>query len=275
MLVDLKEILEIAEEKKCAIPAFNVYNLETVIGVMNAAEESGAPVIFQMYSRLFDGQSGQFLSPSILEAIRSMKTPAAFHIDHGAGIPQVQRALRYGVSGAMIDASTLGLDENIAATAEAVELCGSVRVPVEGELGHVGTTNDEVMGSCTEVSEAERFTAETGVTALAIMVGTAHGRYKKAPELNIKRIAEIHESVDAHLVLHGGSGVPDEQVRAAIDAGIRKVNFGTDVCYSFINGVDEVSRDIFAIDLFMKEPTAAVKDFALSKINLLGAAVYA
>ncbi len=275
MVVSLKEILETVEERLCAVPAFNVYNLETVLGVMNAAEETGSPVIFQMYSRLFDGQSGRYLAPAILEAIRSMKTPAAFHIDHGAGMPQIQRALRYGVTGAMIDASTYAFKENIALTAEAVRYCESVGVPVEGELGHVGTTADAVMADYTEVDEAVRFVEATGVTALAIMVGTAHGRYKKAPELNIKRISEIHEQSSVYLVLHGGSGIPDEQVRGAINAGIRKVNFGTDICYSFINGIDEVSRDIYAVDMFMKGPIAAVKDFAVSKIKLLGAAVYA
>jgi tagatose 1,6-diphosphate aldolase GatY/KbaY len=112
---------------------------------------------------------------------------------------------------------------------------------------------------------------EIKVTALAIMVGTAHGRYKKAPELNIRRIAEIKEKVKAYLVLHGGSGVPDDQIREAIKAGIRKVNFGTDLCYAFIDSLFDVPRSIVAVDLFMKEPIENVKRFAISKIDLLGA----
>jgi ketose-bisphosphate aldolase len=224
-----------------------------------------------MYSRLFDGQSARLLAPSILEAIDALPTPAAFHLDHGAGIPQVQRALRYGASGIMIDASISGLDENIAVSKAVVELCDAVGVPVEAELGHVGTTADEVMGDFTDVDEAIRFVDETNVTALAIMVGTAHGRYKKTPQLNIDRIAQIKERVNASLVLHGGSGVPDNQVRKAIEAGIRKVNFGTDLCYAFINSVDTVSREIFAIDKFMMEPIESIKRFAISKIELLGA----
>lgn len=271
MYVNLKEILALAEERDCAIPAFNVYNLETVLGVMNAAVETRAPVIFQMYSRLFDEQTAQYLAPPILEAIRSLPTPAAFHLDHGAGIPQIQRALRFGASGVMIDASTCPLDENITKTREAVTLCRAVGVPVEGELGHIGSTRDETMCDHTSVEDAVRFVEETGVAALAIMVGTAHGRYKKAPELNIRRIAEIRARVDAFLVLHGGSGVPDEQVRNAIKAGIRKVNFGTDLCYAFIDSLFGVSRDIVAVDLFMKEPVESVKRFAVSKIELLGA----
>lgn len=105
-----------------------------------------------------------------------------------------------------------------------------------------------------------------------MLVGTAHGRYKKPPKLDIERIADIKKATGIPLVLHGGSGIPDDQIVSSIKAGIRKINFGTDVCYSFLDGVFGVSRDIVAIDLFMKEPIKAVKAFALSKINLLGAA---
>ncbi|MDF2484228.1 MAG: class fructose,6-bisphosphate aldolase [Herbinix sp.] len=270
MLIDLKQILAIGEERKCAIPAFNVYNLETAIGVYYAAMETGAPVIFQMYSRLFDDPSSRYFTPMILEMIASLPTPAAFHLDHGAGKPEVLRALRYGVSGVMIDASTHSLAENIAMTKEVVLMCKEVEVSVEGELGHIGSTKDSVMSEYTRVEEAVQYVKETGISALAIMVGTAHGHYKQAPVLDINRIKEIKEATQIPLVLHGGSGVPDEQIRMAIDAGIRKINFGTDVCCSFLDSVYEVSRDIIAVDLFMKEPIEAVKQFALAKINLLG-----
>ncbi len=186
-------------------------------------------------------------------------------------MPEVLRALRYGATGIMIDASTLPLAENIAATKNVVDMCAECGVSVEGELGHVGTTKDSVMAEYTKVDEAVRFVDETGVSALAVMVGTAHGHYKQAPVLAIDRIAEIHAATKAHLVLHGGSGVPDDQIRAAVAAGIRKVNFGTDVCCSFIDSVRAVDESIIALDLFMKEPTAAVKSFAVGKIKLLGA----
>ena len=179
--------------------------------------------------------------------------------------------MRYGASGIMIDKSALTFEENIDETKKIVDMCGSVGVAVEGELGHVGSVNDSEMQEFTKVDEAERFVDETGVTALAILVGTAHGRYKKAPKLDIERIADIHKAVKAHLVLHGGSGVPDDQLQAAIMAGIRKINFGTDVCYSFLDKVFETSRDLVAIDLFMKDAIENVKAFALTKIDLLGA----
>ena len=274
MYVNLKEILEIAEIRRCAIPAFNVYNQETVLGVMNAALETRSPVIFQLYSRLFEGQIAQFLAPMIMEVIHALPTPAAFHLDHGSGIPAVQRALRCGVSGVMIDASTWPLEENIVQTQAAVKLCQAVGVPVEGELGHIGKASEEITTEHTCLDEAVRFANETQVSALAIMVGTAHGRYKKAPEINIRRICEIHEKVNAALVLHGGSGVPDDQIQNAIKAGIRKINFGTDLCYAFLDALKRVPGSTVAVDLFMAEPVQSVQQFAVSKIALLGSGNY-
>ena len=181
------------------------------------------------------------------------------------------RALRYGATGVMIDASTQPIDVNIKLTKEVVDLASAVEVGVEGELGHIGRTTDQVWSGFTETSDAVRFVEETGVSALAVMVGTAHGHYKKSPVLAIDRIREINEAVTINLVLHGGSGVPDNQVRAAVKAGIRKVNFGTDVCCSFLNSCSKQDTGIVAIDLFMKKPVEAVKNYAISKIKLLGA----
>lgn len=271
MRYDLKDILDIGEAGGFAVPAFNVYNLETVLGVMNAAEETGAPVIFQMYSRLFDSQIAKFVAPIILEAMDNMKTPVAFHLDHGAGVPEVLRAFQYGATGVMIDASKKPIEENIAITKGVVEMARELGVTVEGELGEVGKAAEGVSTDYTKVEDAVKFVEGTGVAALAVAVGTAHGHYKQAPVLAIERIAELHEAQKAHLVLHGGSGVPDDQIQAAVKAGIRKINFGTDVCCSLLDGIRAVDPSILALDLFMKEPTERVKAFAISKIDLLGA----
>ena len=270
MLVNLKEVLDMAESGGYAIPAFNVYNMETVMGIIRAAEEAKSPVIIQSYSRLFTNEEGYFVSPIVLAAAKQASVPVCFHLDHGAGVPEVVKALRYGASGIMIDNSNLEFEQNISETAKVVEMCAAVGVPVEGELGHIGSVNDAEMQEFTKVDEATEFVSKTGVTALAILVGTAHGRYKKAPELDIQRIRDIHAKTDAHLVLHGGSGVPDDQLINAVKAGIRKINFGTDVCYSFLDKVFETSRDLVAIDLFMKDVIESVKEFALTKIDLLG-----
>lgn len=271
MLVNLAEILALTKDKKAAVPAFNCYNMETVMGVIAAAEEANAPVIVQGYSRLFDSDNGYYLAAIALAAAKKATVPVCVHLDHGAGLPEVMRALHWGCTGIMLDRSSLPLEENIAASKEACELCAHAGVPMEGELGHIGAAKDGVSTEHTKVDEAVRFVKETGVAALAVLVGTAHGRYKQAPVLNIKRIAEISEATGLPLVLHGGSGVPDEQIQASIDAGIKKINFGTDLCYSFLDEVFNTSRDLIAVDLFMKEPINAVRKFALEKIRLLRA----
>lgn len=271
MLTDMKTLLDIAEKKGCAIPAFNVYNAETALGAIFAAEEANSCVILQMYSRLFSNFEAQFMAPSILEAARNAKVKVAFHLDHGANDEVITKALRWGCTGVMRDASTSPFEENVAILKNVVERAHAVGVSVEGELGHIGVAKDGVSTEYTKVDEAKKFVEETGVDALAIMVGTAHGHYKQAPVLALDRIAEIHAATKAHLVLHGGSGVPDDQIQASVKAGIRKINFGTDVCCSFLDEVRRTSPDLLAVDLFMKEPIQNVKRFCLSKIELLGA----
>lgn len=270
MLVSLKKILDMAEEGGYAIPAFNVYNTETLMGIAKAAEEARSPVIIQLYSRLFQNEEGYYVSPSVLAAAEKLTVPVCYHIDHGANEAVVARALRYGVSGVMIDASALDYEDNVAVTRHIVEIADAVGVETEGELGHVGSVNDNEMGAFTDPDEAADFVKRTGVAALAVMVGTAHGRYKKPPKLDLERIATIKEKTGIPLVLHGGSGIPDDQIQAAIKNGIRKINFGTDVCFSFLDEVFASERNTYAIDLFMRDPVENVKKFALSKIKLLG-----
>lgn len=271
MTSNLKQILALAEEKGVAIPAFNCYNMESVMGVAQAAKQTGAPVIFQMFTRMTDTAFGPYVAGAIDLAIRNLPTPALMHLDHGAGIPQVLRALRLGATSIMIDASTKPLEQNIETTRKAAQICAECGVFVEGELGHVGGTADEKMSDFTDVSEAARFAKETGVAAMAVMVGTAHGVYQKAPVLDIGRIEAIHQATGLPLVLHGGSGVPDDQVKRAVAAGVRKMNFATDLVYAFFNSVYAKNGEIKAMDVFMKEPVEAIAQYAISKIRLLGA----
>lgn len=275
MLVNLKQILEIAEKGNFAIPAFNVYNMETVMGVIYAAEELKAPVILQVYPRLMKEDTGYFLSPVILAAAKKATVPVCFHLDHGPSELETTRSLRYGATGIMLDGSTLPFEENIALTKRVAETCAYLDVQVEGELGHVGTTKDDTMDEFTTPEDAKRFVEETGVSCLAVAVGTAHGRYSKPPKLDIERIKAIREATNnTALVLHGGSGVPDEEVKKAVAAGIRKMNIATDVCYAFLDCCfEELAKPdrAVAIDSFMKKPIDAVKVFAMEKIKLLNA----
>ncbi len=275
MLVSLKHVMDMAQEGGFCVPAFNVYNMETVMGALYAAEEAKAPVILQVYPRLFNEDTAKFLSPVVLEAANRASVPICFHLDHGPTEKEVTIALRLGCTGIMLDGSVHPFDENVALTKHIVDTCAAIGVEVEGELGHIGSVNDDGMDEFTVPEDAARFVKETGVTALAVLVGNAHGRYKKPPKIDIERIEAIYEATGhTPLVLHGGSGIPDDQIKLAVKAGIRKMNFGTDVCYSLLDGLRaqlDNPNASYAIDLFMKEPIASIKNFCLSKIDLLGA----
>ena len=229
----------------------------------------------QVYPRLFNEQVGYYLAPVVLAAAKKASVPVCFHLDHGPSEWEVTRALYWGATGIMLDGSAHPYEENVKLTKHIVETCKAVGVGVEGELGHIGSVNDDAMDEFTNPDEAARFVKETGVTCLAVLIGNAHGHYKKPPKLDIERVKAIRESTGGiPLVLHGGSGIPDDQVKAAINAGIRKMNIGTDVCCAFAEGakaeLDNPNRSL-AVDLFMKPSIESVKKLALNKIALTGA----
>ena len=275
MLVNLKQIINMAEEGGYCIPAFNVYNVETVMGVIKAAEEAKAPVIIQVYPRLVNEEIGYYLAPVVLAAAKKATVPVCFHLDHGATEKEIQRILYWGATGIMYDGSVHSYEDNVANTKHIVDICDAIDIGVEGELGHVGSVNDDAMEEYTDPAEASDFVKRTGVCCLAVLIGNAHGHYKKTPKLDIDRVKAIREATGGlPLVLHGGSGIPDDQVKAAIKAGIRKMNIGTDVCCSFAEGTLETLNDpnrSLAIDVFMKKPIETIKKLALEKIKLVGA----
>ena len=270
MLVNITTILDHAKKNKYAVPAFNVYNMETVMGVIKAAEEMKSPVIIQFYSRLATTGFADYLCPVIIKAAHTSSVPVCMHLDHGTGFVPAAIAIKNGCTGIMVDFSLESFEDNIALTKRAVDALKGTDIGVEGELGHIGKACDNVSCRYTELADAVRYVKETGVTALAVMVGTAHGRYKKAPVLAIDRIREISEATGCNLVLHGGSGVGDDQLKKAIKAGITKINFATDLCYAFIESVKKQNSDIIAIDLIMKDPIEAVSKFVKSKMEILG-----
>lgn len=275
MLVNLKQIIDMAEKGGYCVPAFNVYNIETVMGVIKAAEEEKAPVIIQIYPRLINEEVGYYLCPVILAAAKKATVPVCFHLDHGPSEIEAMRSLYWGATGIMYDGSVHPLEENIANTKHIVDICNAVDVGVEGELGHIGSVNDDAMDEFTSPEEAAEFVKRTGVTCLAVLIGNAHGHYKKPPKLDIARVEAIRKATGGiPLVLHGGSGIPDDQVKAAIKAGIRKMNIGTDICCAFAKGTEETLADpnrSIAVDLFMKHPIETVKKLAIEKIRLVEA----
>lgn len=275
MLVTLQEIIGMAEAGNYCIPAFNVYNIETAMGVIKAAEEQKAPVIMQVYPRLLNEEVGYYLAPVVIAAARKATVPVCFHLDHGPSESEVMKALRWGATGIMLDGSAHSFEENVSLTKHIVDTCAAIGIGVEGELGHVGSVNDDTMEEYTDPKEAAEFVKRTGVTCLAVLIGNAHGHYKKEPKLDIERVKTIREAIGGlPLVLHGGSGIPDEQVKAAIAAGVRKMNIGTDVCCAFADGTKATLEDpkrSLAVDLFMKVPIDTVKELAINKIKLVGA----
>jgi fructose-bisphosphate aldolase class II len=274
-LISLAEILADAGRGCYAVPAFNCYNAETVDAVFAAAEAARSPVIVQVYNRLFHSNDAANVAVCAVAAASKSKLPVALHLDHGAGEMEVLRAIRLGYTSVMIDGSELGFEANIEKTATITRLAAHVGVSVEAELGHVGRADQEMDRSAfTDPDEAAEFVSRTKVDALAVMVGSAHGTYKVEPKLDIARIAAIKAKTGVPLVLHGGSGIPDVEIRAAVAAGIRKINVATDVCQAFYSAFRGLPADdpAFAkpLDVFMKLVKERLSAFMADRIAAFG-----
>ena len=232
MLITLKEILGIAEERKCAVGAFNTPNLECLTAVLQAAEELELPVIIS-HAEVHEPVSPmRIIGPIMVEAAKKAPVPVCVHLDHCETLSYMEEALRMGFTGVMYDGSSLPYEENAENTRRAVALAARYGANVEAELGHVGAaeSSDHSTPSgpvYTDPALAERFSNETGIDALAPSFGTAHGIYKSKPVLDLTLVREIAERTDLPLVMHGGSGVSEEDYRKAIQSGIRKINYYT------------------------------------------------
>lgn len=243
-LVNLSRILARADEGGWAVGAFNCNNMEIVQAIIRAAEAENAPVILQASQGAIKYAGLGFIAALARQAVKETRVPVALHLDHGTSFEQVVRCIRAGFSSVMIDGSRHPLEENIALTRRVVETAHPVDVSVEAELGRIGGTEDDISvderdALFTDPDEAYRFVQETGVDALAVAVGTAHGRYKGVPKLDFERLREIRARVKVPLVLHGSSGVPGEAIQEAVRLGVRKVNIDTDIRQGF---TDEVRR---------------------------------
>ncbi len=274
-LVSVSTLLKRAQEKKYGVASFNIFTLETAVAGIQAAKALNAGVILQVYSRLFEDKvMGMPLAVAACYMAQQEDVPVAVTVDHGANREVTMMAARAGCSGVMIDASTEVLEENIRKTADVCKLMHAVGVSVEGELGHVGMAKDGIDGTYTDPDEAVEYAEKTGVDALAVMVGTAHGRYKQLPVLDIARVETIAQRTGVPLVLHGGSGVPDEQIQAAVKAGVCKLNIGTNVCATYQSVVKSRSLDdpIWErpLDIFAREPIARTVEFMKECIVMLG-----
>ena len=233
MLVNLNEVLKDAQNKHYAVGLFNTIDIDMFQAAIEVAEEMKSPIIVGTAEVLLPYGSLELISPSVLAQAKKASVPVVVHYDHGLTFDKCMEALKHGFSSVMYDGSARPYKENIAQTRELVKIAHIFGATVEGEIGHVGNA-DAGDGSCADLyttpEQAMKYVNETGVDALAIAIGTAHGKYIKKPKLDIGRLKEIRGCVSTPLVLHGGSGLSDEDFKKCIKEGIAKVNIFTDLC---------------------------------------------
>lgn len=243
MLVSLKELMEDAEKGSYAVGAFNVSNLESLMAIMQAAEETGHGVILNYAEVHAPFLSMEQAALIMLDAAKKAKVPVCVHLDHGSSMESCIQAIRLGFASVMLDASAEDYETNVRETKEIVRLAHSVGVTVEAELGHIFSSDmglaespkeaetlesfDSAEDVYTDPATAKDFVERTGVDVLAIAFGTTHGIYTKKPKLDLERITKIKEAIDIPFVMHGGSGLSKEEFQTAIRNGIRKINYYT------------------------------------------------
>jgi fructose-bisphosphate aldolase class II len=241
-LVTTKELLEKAMREKYAVGAFNANNIEMVQAIIEAAEEESAPVILQASQGAIKYAGLENVTAIVKNAADMAKIPIALHLDHGTNYEQNVKCLRIGFTSLMFDGSKLPYEENVSITRKVVEMGHAVGVPVEGEIGKIGGTEDhitvsEVEADMTEPEEALRFVEDTGVDSLAVAVGSVHRMKKKEAKLDHERIKRIAELVKIPLVLHGSSGVMDDEMKKGIKEGLCKINVATQLNMAFVEGM--------------------------------------
>jgi tagatose 1,6-diphosphate aldolase GatY/KbaY len=258
------------------VGAFNIEKMEMAMAAVKAAEDLNSPIILQTTPSTLKYADLSLYFAIVKTLAEKAKIPVALHLDHGSSFELAMRALRVGYTSIMIDGSLEEFEANALVTRRVADACRPGGVPVEAELGKVGGKEDDLDGGSgnpyTVPSEAKEFVEKTNIDFLAIAIGTSHGIYKGEPKLDFDRIAEVRALVDVPLVLHGTSGVPDDQVKKAIQCGMCKVNYATDLRISYTKGVRENLKDESVIDpkkysaLGMKE----VYDLVVSKIKVCG-----
>lgn len=247
-LVTLKEVLADADRRHYAVGAFNIINTEMLKAVLGAAEEEQSPVILAYAEGHQQYIARETIAPLLLNAAREAPVPVVVHFDHGQHYENIIQIIHCGFTSVMFDGSTLPYEENVRLTREVVRNAHILGVSVEAELGHVGgaeggSGGDRDPEACyTDVDQAADFVTQTGVDALAVAIGTAHGVYRRKPRLDLERLAAIKERVGIPLVLHGGSGLGDDDFRQAVARGINKINIFTDLT---LVAVGELKRRLY------------------------------
>lgn len=277
-LKPMKELLQEAHKNNYAVGAFNINNMEFLQAFVAGAEVMNAPLILQVSERIIPYIGLENVSKMTEAIIKDVSIPVALHLDHGSKFSNIIAAIRAGFSSVMIDASTKEFKENIELTKKVIEVAHSVGVSVEAELGTIagtedGHTIDEKNAMYTDPAKAKIFVEKTGVDALAVAVGTAHGVYKGKPELDFERLNKIKKLLDMPIVLHGASGVSDEDLMKAVKYGVNKVNFNTDFQQAFTKKIKEVfaeDPEVYDVHTYCGPGRDAVIEKVKEKINILG-----
>lgn len=276
-LVTSKELLKDAQENNYAVGAFNVENMEMVMAVLAAAEETKSPVIMQTTPSTVKYAGLDYYLANVKAAAKSATVPVVMHLDHGNSFDLAMAAYRAGYTSIMIDGSKLSFEENIVLTRSVTDACHPGNVPVEGELGKVGGKEDDLENGddnpYTDPQEAKEFVERTNVDSLAVGIGTSHGVYKGTPRVNVECLSAIHAVVNVPLVLHGTSGVPDEQVTECIKRGICKVNYATDLRIAFTKGIKAYMAghpEEFDPKKYAASGMEEVKKYIMQKMKVVG-----
>ncbi|MFW6022027.1 MAG: class II fructose-1,6-bisphosphate aldolase [Halanaerobiaceae bacterium] len=277
-LVPMADILNKANEDGYAVGGFNINNMEFLQGIIWAAEEMESPLILQTSEGAVRYIGMDYVIGMVEAAVKNTSIPVALHLDHGSSFESIISCIRNGYSSVMIDGSHYPFEENIELTKKVVEAAHAVGVTVEAELGKLGGIEDDVSvdekdATFTDPAEAEEFVERTGVDALAIAIGTAHGVYKGEPKLDFDRLETIKKRIKIPVVLHGASGVPESSVKKSVSLGVNKVNVNTDFQQAFNSKI----RSIFANDPDVYDPRKfcgpgrdAIKEKVKEKIKFLG-----
>lgn len=270
----VKELLRQCQHDKTAVLATNFYNFETLTAVLEAAKKMEAPVMLQLTKGSIDYMGLNVAVKMARQAIADYGLEGFIHLDHGSSLELVQKCLDAGFDSVMIDASEKPFDENIETTCKAVEMSKPYGVNVESELGYVAKLGQEQGGGFTTPEQAKTFVDATGVDALAVSIGSAHGFYKLPPHLDIPRLAAIHAATPVCLVLHGSSGIPHPMVREAIANGIVKVNLATEIKDTFMRALKGLLSTSDEIDLRKVFPKAVdpVVSLLCEKYRMVGSA---
>lgn len=239
MLVNTKEILQRAQQEKYAVAAFNVYNLETVQAAVRVAEQENQPVIIALGERYFPTVDVEGFAAFVQALAAKSSVPIALHLDHAYEKESIIRAIRCGFTSVMFDGSNYDLEENIRLTKEITEIAHMAGVSVEAEIGSLAkgdfSDEEEGDGTLTDPQSAKDFVNATGVDFLAAAIGTVHGMYKREPKIDLALLEKIHQAVTVPLVLHGGSGTPDDIIKQAVQLGICKINVNTEVSMAAVS----------------------------------------